>query len=157
MNWYKSKKLARRGFPLIDEWGYDPYKKSKPGDQNGGQGISYQTRPGETGFGSNYTKTKGPKGVDLGMSQDTDDSEMLDLPSAHDGEDATKTNDGKIPNNTEHGNGFGEKGWEPWFDDGFPENSDKYDEHPNMLSRMDGVQSGFQRNVYDELVSKRKK
>ena len=151
-------KKARRGFPLIDDRSYDPYAKTKPGDQNGGEsGTTYLTTPGSTGLGTDDTFTKGPKGVDIGRGRDTERSEMLDLMSDTDGVDPTKSNDGRINNDTEYGLGHGEKGWEPWYDDTFPENSDKYDEHPSMLSRMNGVQSPLQRSVYDELVSRRKK
>lgn len=159
MNWYNKLKInkeSRRGWPLIDQEHYDPYTRSKPGDQNGGEGgTSYLSAPGSTGLGSNYTKTKGPKGVDLGMSQDIDDSEMPDLPSATDGLDPSKSNDGRTPDNTEYGLGFGEKGWEPWYDDNFPESSDNYDKNTSM--KGGSPRGNSFRNVYDELVSKRKK
>ena len=148
-------KEARRGWPLIDDRGYDPYSKSKPGDQNGGESpTSYLSTPGSTGLGSDDTHTKGPKGVDIGRGRDTERSEMLDLMSDSDGADATKSNDGRNPDKTESGLGYGENGWEAGFDGNFPENSDKYDEHPAQLSRM---HTNLHRSVFDELASKRKK
>lgn len=151
---FKSIKEARQSWPIMNAPSYDPYKKNGPGDQNGGTGVSYRSRPGSTGLGTDDTYTKGPKGVDIGRFPDSERSEMLDLMHGTDGVDPTKTNEGRTPGDTEYGLGFGEKGWEPWYDDNFPENSDKYDEHPAMLSRMP---SKLHRSVFDELASKRKK
>jgi len=88
---YNFKKQARQGLPEMNDPAYDPYKKNKPVDQDGGEGVSYRSSPGSTGFGSDDTNTKGPKGVDIGRGEDSERSEMLDLLSPTDGEDPVKT------------------------------------------------------------------
>ena len=160
MSWYKNKQIKEsiKSTPRINGPIKNPYKKDGPGDQNGGDGVSYQASPGETGFGSNYTKTKGPKGVDLGFSQDTDDSEMPDLMGDHDGGFSSWESSEATRYRSEQNSS-------PWFDERSPlgreqqvanyfSNSDKQDKHPAQLSRMTNISSD---SVFDEIVSRRKK
>ena len=162
MKWYNKKKTIKEarglgGTPLIND-PHKGYKKSKPGDQNGGDGVTYQLSPGSTGFGSDDTATKGPKGVDIGRGRDSERSEMMDLMGDHDGDysswESNKATQMRSDQNST-----------PWFDESSPlgreqqvadyfSDSDKPDKHPSQLSRMTGISSD---SVFDEIVTKRKK
>jgi len=65
MKWYNKKKTIKEarglgGTPLIND-PHKGYKKSKPGDQNGGDGVTYQLSPRLYGLWIRRYRHKRPK------------------------------------------------------------------------------------------------
>jgi len=157
MNWYKKNitKESRRGTPLMsDPATGNPYTKNKPGDQNGGGGVSYQASPGEEGVG--LSPDRGIKGLSgkIGLGEDADRAEGPDLPMAHDGGDKGGSNSDTLRPNFEDSSGL--------FSEDSPigsnrqkidqVNSDNPDMEDAMLSNMPSATSKH----FDELRDRRK-
>lgn len=158
-NYKKQKKQARRGVPLIEDDFYDPYKRSGPGDQNGGTGgTTYQSTHGlgDSGFGGHRFTTKRNPGK-LGPFDDSNEDSISDFPTDSDGGDNGGSN--RDTSKPQMENGFS------WYSPQDPNgpgtqmmknlNSDNnLDREQGMLSRMSPL-SSF--NVFQEIKSKRNK
>lgn len=145
MNWYRLRKFSYKGnIPIMNNPQRYPYITDSPTSY---EGMSYLLQPGKTGLGSDNTPSKGVP--QQGITNDSDRSEMPDIPSDNDGGDRVGGSSYDTQRPTMRGGG----GWmsKPLN----PTNSNEYDE--NLYQKGIDQSIEYSNSVYEEIRKKRRK